>query len=232
MAERHIVAIGGAGFDEEAGRPLRDYILELTGEARPRICFVPTASGDAAESLVAFYSAFPARRCEPTHLSLFRRDVGDLRAFLLDHDAIYVGGGNTANLLAVWRVHGLDAIFREAWEAGVVLSGSSAGANCWFEACVTDSFGPELAPLHDGLGFLRGSMCPHYDTEETRRPTFRRLVAEGFAAGFAADDAVALHFAGTTLVAAVSARPGGRAFRVELVDGDVAETALAVRRIG
>lgn len=225
MTERHILAIGGAGF-EPGSAPLREYILALTRSERPRIAFVPTASGDSAEYVTAFYAAFDAERSERSHLPLFTRTHRDLAAYLLEQDVVYVGGGNTANMLAVWRVHGVDAILREAWEHGVVLCGPSAGANCWFEACVTDSFGPDLAPLDDGLGFLAGSFCPHYDSEAQRQPTYRRLVAGGFAGGHAADDGVALHFLGTELGSAVSARAGGRAFRVERVDGDVVETPL------
>jgi dipeptidase E len=159
-AVRHIVAMGGGGFssgDAESHR-LDDYVLDLTGEGSPRVCFVATASGDADSYIVRFYEAFPADRCRPSHLSLFRRTVIDLRRFILDQDVVYVGGGNTANLLAVWRAHGLDVILREAWTRGVVLCGLSAGALCWFEGGTTDSFGPELAPLKDGLGLLAGSV--------------------------------------------------------------------------
>jgi dipeptidase E len=225
MSERHILAIGGAAFDPTSA-PLLDHVLGLARRERPRVGFVPTASGDSAEYVTAFYAAFDPERSERSHLPLFTRTHRDLTAYLLEQDVVYVGGGNTANLLAVWRVHGVDAILREAWEHGVVLCGPSAGANCWFEACVTDSFGPELAPLDDGLGFLGGSCCPHYDSEAQRQPTYRRLVANGFPAGYAADDAVALHFVGTELAAAVTARPGGGALRVERVEDDVVETPV------
>src|SRR5439155_13056443 len=123
----------------------------------------------------------------------------DLRAHLLSQDAVFVSGGNTANLLAIWRAHGFEQIVREAWEQGVVLTGWSAGMICWFEAGVTDSFGPQLDGMRDGLGFLPGSACPHYDAEERRRPVYRRLVDDGFPAGYAADDGVGLHFVGTEL---------------------------------
>ena len=141
--------------------------------------------------------------------------MADLRAFVLSQDVIYVGGGSTANLLAVWRVHGLDAILREAWEAGVVLCGISAGMNCWFEQSVTDSFGA-LAPLTDGLGLLAGSACPHYDGEGERRPAFRRLIEAGeLSGGWAADDGAALVFDGTEVDEVVASRRGARAYRVE-----------------
>jgi dipeptidase E len=205
---RHIVAMGGAGL----GTALDDYIL---GVARgPRVCFVPTASAESPEFVIRFYDTY-ARRAEPSHLSFFPWPPEQLREFVLGQDVIYVGGGNTANMLAVWRVHGMDAALREAWEQGVVLCGSSAGMICWFEAGVTDSFGPQLEGMRDGLGFLPGSACPHYDGEELRRPRYRELVDGGFPAGFAAEDGVGLHFVDTELAEIVAAEPGKRAYRVE-----------------
>ena len=189
MATRHIVALGGGGFSDD-GLPtkLDDYINSLARNRRPRICFLPTASGDSETYPIKFYRAFTRRDCQPSDLALFRRTVADLRSFLLDQDVIYVGGGNTANMLAVWRVHGVDAILREAWEAGIVLAGISAGAICWFEAAVTDSFGVPPTGLRDGLGLLPGSACPHYNSEDQRRPVYRGLVLHGFPGGYAADD--------------------------------------------
>ena len=149
----------------------------------------------------------------------------DLRGFTLAQDVLVVSGGNTANLLAIWRVHGFDRIVREAWEAGVVLTGGSAGMICWYEACVTDSFGPQLEGLRDGLGFLGGSACPHYDGEERRRPRYRELVDGGFPAGIAADDGVALRYEGPELAEVVACRPGAQAYRVE----PGAETPLGAR---
>jgi dipeptidase E len=228
--ERHVVALGGGGFSVGGDPRLDDLVLGLTGRERPRVCFLPTASGDSAEYVVAFYEAF-RERARPSHLELFAVPRSDPAGFLLSQDAVYVGGGNTANMLAIWRVHGIDAALREAWERGIVLAGISAGSICWFEWGVTDSFGEELAPLRC-LGFLRGSNCPHYDSEERRRPTFQRLVAEGeLPAGVAADDGVALHFAGDELVEAVSARAGAGAFRVEPGADGAVETPLPVRRL-
>ena len=142
----------------------------------------------------------------------------DLRAFTLGHDVVLVPGGNTANMLAIWRVHGFDAVLREAWESGVVLSGWSAGMICWFEAGVTDSFGPQLEGMRDGLGLLPGSACPHYDGEERRRPVYRELVADGFPAGIALDDAAAARYSGHRSrrggrIGAGGARVPGRAGR-------------------
>jgi dipeptidase E len=213
-----IVALGGGGFSQDPGDPRLDaYILSLARRERPRVCFVGTASGDAPTYSQKFFRAF-ARHHDAVadELALFERDDRDPRAFVLAQDVVYVGGGNTANLLAVWRVHGLGQILREALDAGAVLCGISAGMNCWFEASSTDSFGPELAPLHDGLGFLAGSACPHYDAEPKRRPHYRALVDGGFPAGYAADEGAALHFgAAGELVECVASRPGALAYRVE-----------------
>ena len=226
MSEPTIVALGGSG---ERGGPLDDYLLRLTGKERPRACFLPTATGDSAVATVGFYEKFPAARCEPSHLELFGVPIADVRGHLLAQDLIYVSGGNTANMLAVWRVHGVDGALREAWEAGVVLAGPSAGAICWFECGVTDSFGPALAPLERALGFLPGSFCPHYDGEPERRPTYRALVAEGFPPGIAADDGVGVRFRGTELVEVVAEREGAGAYRVEPGDGEARETPLRSR---
>jgi peptidase E len=222
--ERHIVAIGGGGF---TNRPLDDEIFGLTGKERPRVCFLPTAFGDDAWGIVRFYEALGGRT-EASHLELFQRSVQDLRSFLLGQDVIYVCGGNTASMLGVWRAHGVDAILREAWEQGIVLCGWSAGAICWFEACSTDSFGP-LAALHDGLGFLRGSACPHYDGEPERRPTYHRLLREGLPAGLAIDDDVGAHFVGDELAEVLTCREGATAYRVELSGGEVVESPLEAR---
>ncbi|HEY0838863.1 MAG TPA: peptidase E, partial [Vulgatibacter sp.] len=213
---RQIIAMGGGGFSMEPENPLLDdYVLGLTGKATPRVCFLPTASGDAEGYVERFHVAF-AGRAETSVLHLFRRTVKDLEAFVLAQDVIYVGGGNTANMLAVWRVHGLDRILGKAWNAGVILCGLSAGALCWFEGGVTDSFGAGLAPLHDGLGLLPGTFCPHYDGEALRRPTFEGLVRDGgLAGGWAADDGVGLHFEGAELVGVVSSRAEAAAFRLE-----------------
>ncbi|HEX7950100.1 MAG TPA: peptidase E [Candidatus Limnocylindrales bacterium] len=211
-----ILALGGASLlPSSTDGAMHQYLLDLTGQPRPRICFLGTAGGENLEYRAAFY-AFFARRAEATHLDLFGRTVDDVEAFLLDQDAIYVGGGNTANMLAIWRLHGVDRALRKAWEAGVVLAGPSAGANCWFEASITDSFGIGLAALKDGLKLLRGSFCPHYDSESLRRPRYTELVAAGdLPDGYAADDGVGLLFEGRELREVVASLPGASAFRVE-----------------
>ena len=208
---------------------MQDYILGLVPATRPRVALLPTATADAAPLIVDFYTVFPTDRFEPSHLTLFVRTVADLRSYVLRQHLIYVSGGNTANLLAIWRTHGLDSILREARENGVVLCGNSAGGLCWFEGGITDSFGPTLAPLTTGLGMLPGSFCPHYDSEAQRRPAYHRWIGDGLTSGWAIEDGVALHFDGTELRDIVSAVPTARAYRVELAENGVRETPLSPR---
>ena len=209
-----ILAIGGGGFMTERDSLLDSFMLSLSDASRPRVCFVPTPSGDSDRGIAAFFEAFSARDCVPSCVRLFgmpERPAEHLAA----QDVIYVSGGNTANALALWRLHGIDLALCAAWERGAVLGGVSAGANCWFESCVTDSFGPGLEPLQDGLGLLAGSFCPHYDGEELRRPVYRALVEGGFPSGYAADDGAAFHFVGTEVREVVSSREGACGYRVE-----------------
>ncbi len=232
-AQRRIVAMGGGGFSMNAENlALERWLLSLVDRDCPRVCFIPTASGDADGYIRKFYATHSRLDCEPSHLSLFRRQIDDIRTRLLAQDIIYVGGGNTVNMLAVWRAHGLDTILCEAWERGIVLTGLSAGSLCWYESGVTDSMGTTLGPLEDGLGLLPGSHCPHYDGEEQRRPTYRCLVQDGeLPPGVAADDGVALLYEGTDLVEVVTARAGGAAWRVERGDRGAAEERIDARQL-
>jgi peptidase E len=234
MSDPTILAMGGGGFSFGPDwRALDDYALELSGADHPHVCFLPTAAGDADSYIVRFYDAFPPQRAAASHLALFTRSVRDIRSFLLDQDVIYVGGGNTANMLAIWRLHGVDQVLREAWEAGIVLCGLSAGSLCWFEGGTTDSFGPDLAALNDGLGFLTGSHSPHYDGEAQRRPTYQRLVAEGVLPnGIAADNGVGLRYVGTELADVVTIDEKRRAYRVERVGEQAHETPIEGRLLG
>jgi peptidase E len=225
----HVVAMGGGQWPDD---PIYRFLFDLTGATRPKVLSVPTATGDNDRSVAAFYEAFPARSWEPTVLRLFARTVADLRSLVLSQDLVVVGGGNTLNMLAIWRVHGLDAILREAWDAGVVLAGGSAGANCWFEASTTDSYLLGRAdPLLDGLGLVPGSFCPHFDSEPARRPEFHRLVAEGvLPPGIACDDLAAVHLVGTEVDEVLVSAASAGARRVAPGDhGDVVESPLDVR---
>jgi peptidase E len=219
----------------EPENPLLDeFVLSLARSAHPRVCFVATAAGDSERYVARFYRAFSGFDCHATDLQLFDRSVSDLRSFVLEQDVLYVGGGNTANLLAVWRAHGLDEFVTDAWAEGVVLCGVSAGMNCWFAESVTDSFDlMQLAPLNDGLGLLAGSCCPHYDGEEQRRPTFHRLIAAGeLTDGVAADDGAALVFTGPELDEVVSSRRNAAGYRVERAGTATIEHQIHARYLG
>jgi len=237
--QRHIVVLSGGLRRDEAGAyessGLTAYMLGLvTTRSRPRICLIQTANGDNANAYLNWYSAFAGRDVETSHLALFPMpSVADPRKLLLEQDVILVGGGSVANLAAVWRVHGLDVILREAWEAGVILAGGSAGAICWFEGGTTDSYGLELRPFREGLGLLPGTYTPHYDSESRRRPTYQRLVGDGtLAAGWASDDGTAMHFVGSELVDVVTERPDATAWRVDPAPGGgVTEVRLDARLI-
>jgi peptidase E len=226
---RQLIALGGGGFLMEKNRALDRFVLAATGKANPRVCFVGTASGDAESARYKFYEAMATLDCRATHLSLVQPPSADLASFVLEQDAIYVGGGNTRSLLALWREWQLDIALRAAYERGVVMSGISAGMICWFEFGITDSVPGELSPL-PCLGWLPGTACPHYDGEAQRRPAFHRLLASGTVPpGYAADDGAALHFVDETLREAVASRPAARAYRLERVEGAVRETALSMR---
>lgn len=223
--KRQIIPFGGLRATPNRVHPIIDYVLNATGRKRVRVCIIATATGDGGQD---YRDRFPPERTWVTCLRLFHRTVDDLTDFLCDQDLIFVGGGNTLSMLAVWRAHGVDAALRAAWEAGVVLTGGSAGSLAWFECGTTDSYSLDrLEPLHDGLGFLAGSHCPHYHGEEQRRPLYHRLIAEGLPAGMAIDDDVAVHYVGTEITAVVSASEGATAYRVEPDrHGGVSETAL------
>jgi dipeptidase E len=219
MGSPHILALGGHPDDA-----MLDHALSLARGTK--VLYVPTASNEDPARTVSWYERLRGR-AELTPVRFFPWPPDDLRELTLAHDVVLVPGGNTANMLAIWRVHGFDAILREAWQAGILLTGWSAGMICWFEAGVTDSFGPQLEGMRDGLGFLPGSACPHYDGEELRRPVYRRLVHEDFPPGIALDDAAGAHYVGTELHEVVTSQPEARGYRVGL-DG---EEPLAARLV-
>ena len=214
----HVVAMGGRISDEGAAATslLDGHLLRLTGERRPHVVYLPTATGDSDLAKELFETRYAPLDCTRDIVEIF--GVPDRPAErVAAADAVLVAGGNTANMLAVWRVHGIDRALREVWERGDVVGGASAGANCWFEACVTDSFSAELDGLDDGLGFLAGSFCPHFDGEERRRPVYMRLVTAGFPAGIACDDGAAAVYRGTDLVEVVAERHGPLGYRVSVI---------------
>ncbi|WP_456271285.1 Type 1 glutamine amidotransferase-like domain-containing protein [Bacillus sp. AK031] len=230
---QQIIALGGGGFSMEPENDLIDtYILSQASVSNPKICFLPTASGDSEGYIERFYNFFNNKHCVPSHLSLFKPHTRDIHGFLLEQDIIYVGGGNTKNLLALWKAWGLDRTLEEALKKGIVLAGLSAGSICWFEEGVTDSFGDGLEPLKS-LGFLKGSHCPHYDGELERRPSYSRFISESkISPGFAADDGAALHFINGKLAKVVSSRPHASAYFIKEDAGNAVETRMDTIYLG
>jgi len=221
-----IIAVGGGGFSDDSEPELDVYILEQSDAANPGIGFIATASGDAETYLLKFYQRFSKLNCTPSHLTLFRR-TPDLQEWVAVQDVIFVGGGNTKSMLAVWKVWGLPDLLKVAAENGTILAGISAGAMCWFEVGITDSVSGTLAPL-ECLGFVKGSCCPHYSKEAERKPTFEHYVREGnVPAGIAIDDGAAVHLREGTPIRIVSARSGASAYHVARAEDKVVSTPLA-----
>jgi peptidase E len=242
---RHVLAIGGLrGPDQPgadagpAGAPLLlAHAAGLSGTRAPRWCVIHTAGGDDAGAYLRTYQLLWPLGGRVSHLALFPMpNVADPEDLLLSQDIIFVGGGSVANMVAVWRVHGLDRVLRTAWQAGIVLAGVSAGAICWFSGGTTDSFGPDLRPFTAGLGLLAGSYCPHYDSEPQRRPRYQQLVGDRtLPGGIACDDGAAAHFADDALAEIVADRPGACGYRVaaadEAADRTITETELPARQL-
>ena len=223
--------MGGGSFGASPESPvLERYVLSLTRKKRPKVCFIGTATGDADAYLARFYATFTKLGCTPTHVPLFAR-TPDLEKTLLAQDVIFVGGGNTKSMLAVWREWGIPKILRQAWREGVILTGVSAGAICWFDQGVTDSWAGYLAPL-ECLGFLPGTCCPHYDSEPDRRPSLQRFVANGaLPRAIALDDGAAAHFVDRKLKRVVVSRPKARGYSVRKFGQASIEEPLDVERL-
>src|SRR4051812_5138835 len=211
---------------------LIQYFLAQTRRRKPKVAFIGTATGDSEAARLRFYAGFSRFDCTPTHLSFFARTPRDLESFVLEQDAIFVGGGNTRSMLAVWRDWGLDRYLRSAWQKGVVLGGGSAGSICWFEHGVTDSIAGPLTAL-ECLGFLAGSNCPHYDSEKQRRPTLQKLVARGAVPdAYACDDGAALHHVDGKLARVVSSLPKAKGYRVTRSGRRAIERRVPTRYLG
>jgi len=230
---RRILTLGGHEFSSRPpDRAVCELLLRLAGERggeRPRICILPTASGDTSEQIASFYSAFGERPCEPSDVSLFRlgRRPLALRDHLLSQDLVYVGGGSMVNLLAVWEAHDIASILSLAWRQGIVLAGQSAGAMCWFEAGITTSSGKPRAAA--GLGLLSGSLCVHYNNEPQRRAAYLDAIGDGMPSGYGLDDYAGLLWEGEGMPSALTARRGARAYRVTSREGEVSESPLPAR---
>ena len=236
MTDRWIVASSG-GFVGTGlwgvMRPGRIFAraLELSGKDRPRVLFILTASGDDPQYLAAMYSALADTNCDVDHLALFPQPNRPVDEAIDKADVIWVGGGSVANLLALWRLHGVDTALRRAWESGTVLGGVSAGSICWHVGGPTDSFGKELAPVTDALGFLPYGNGVHYDSEEQRRPLLHELVSSGtLPESYATDDRVAIVYRGTEPVEVITDVPDtdAAAYRVTIGEDGVVEERLAL----
>lgn len=230
---KRIIAIGGGAFSAKTPRPAFDrWLLAQTGKRRPRVGFIPTACGDHAETIRRIEATIKRLGGRPTTLALFKAPTEDFAHLLSRQDLIFVGGGNTYNMLALWRLWKLDAAVRRAYDRGVILSGSSAGGLCWFESGLTDSF-PGRFDRMSCLGWLRGSFTPHFDSEPSRQPVYRRLIKTGkLPAGYAVDDAVALEFVNGRFARALSSRRSASALHIRRTRGRLVETELDIERIG
>ncbi|TCZ68316.1 peptidase E [Paenibacillus albiflavus] len=224
---KQIIALGGGGFSKEPENPLLDnYILKQSSSAKPKVCFIPTASGDSEGYIQRFYQAFEQLNCTASHLSLYKPPTLDIEDYIMDKDILYVGGGNTRNLVTLWKEWKLDQYIRSAYDSEIVLAGLSAGSICWFEEGVTGSLGVELSSLR-ALGFLQGSFCPHYDDESERRPSFHKLLESNqIGSGYAAADGVAFHYRDEEMYQVVSSRPNALAYRVELVNHEAVDIPI------
>lgn len=229
---KQLVVMGGGGFTMEPDNPLlNQFVLGLTDKEQPKVCFLGQASAESQEYTVQFYRAFLDLGAVPSHFSVFGSVAPGWQGRLLAQDVIYVGGGNTRSMLALWREWGVDTVLAQALENGTILAGLSAGMICWFEQGITDSVQPlGVLPC---LGFLPGSACPHYDGEAERRPAYLQMVKEGRALpGLALDDSAAAHFVDGALREIVTSKPGARAFQVLREDGEAVEEPLPTRYLG
>ena len=225
--KKQVLAMGGGGFTSKCENlKLDEYLLSLTDKKKPKVCFIPTASGDDESYIKKFYSSYKKLNCEVSHLSLFWPPKGDLREFVLEKDIFYVGGGNTRNLMVLWKEWGLDMYIQEAWNMGTIMAGLSAGSICWFEKGLTDSVTGKLLPL-DCLGFLPNSNCPHFDSESERRPEYHKAILNGsLMEGIACDDGVAAHFINGELIGCVSSLPKAKAYYVSEKNGSINESII------
>lgn len=229
---RKILTMGGGGFSDEPDNLLMDtFFLSLTGKPKPKVCFIGTASGDAQNYIDKFYDNMKKHDVLASHLSLFKVPPGSLRDFVLDKDLFYVGGGNTRNLMVLWREWGLDKLLLEAYQAGKVMGGISAGSLCWYEQGVTDSVTGILSSI-GCTGIIKGSNCPHYDSEKDRRPSYQKLIREGMKPGIACDDGVAAVFENENFVEFVASRPNAKGYFVKAENGKIVETEVAPRYLG
>jgi len=226
--KRQIIAIGGGGFGRNPGEGIiENYILNQSNAKNPNICFIPTATGDNEAYKNNYYATFTKLNCNPVHLDFFKR-TPDLENLINEQDIIFVGGGNTKSMLAVWKDWGLDLILYEAYKNGVVMSGVSAGAICWFEQGITDSWSEDLKVM-DCLGFIKGACCPHYDEEPQRKPSLDKFISEkALQSCYAIDGGCALHIEDEKELISVVFSKNKNSFLVELKDSKVVEKPYSI----
>ena len=229
--DKQIIAIGGGGFGRNPGNgTIEKYILDQSDKNRPNICFIPTATGDDESYKVSYYATLTKLNCTPTHIDFFKRTT-DLEKLIKDQDIIFVGGGNTKSMLAVWREWGLDKILKKAYQNGTIMCGVSAGAICWFEKGVTDSWADKLN-IMNCLGFIKGSCCPHYDEEPERKPSLSKFIEnKDIQNCYAIEGACALHIKNEEVYSAISFRGKKTTFYVDYQSGKTVEKKLPVINI-
>ena len=226
VKERNIVAIGGGGFGRDPGEGIiEEYILKQTKKKNPNICFIPTATGDNEAYKVNYYATFSKLNCNPSHLDFFKR-TPDLKRLISNQDAIFVGGGNTKSMLAVWREWGLDKILKKGYKNGIVMSGVSAGAICWFQNGITDSWSSNLK-IMPCMNIIKGTCCPHYDEEPERRPTVKKMIMSKKVKNiFTVDGGAALHIKNENIFKSVSFREQKGSYEVSLLRGKLVERSF------
>ena len=229
--DKQVIAIGGGGFGRNPGNGIIEkYILDQSGKKIPNICFIPTATGDDESYKVSYYSTHSKLNCNPTHLDFFKR-TPNLEQLILSQDVIFVGGGNTKSMLSVWREWGLHNILKTAYDNGVVMSGVSAGAICWFEKGITDSWAEKLNVL-DCLGFVKGNCCPHYDEEHERRPSLFKFIKDKELSNcYAVEGGCALHIKNDNVYSAISFQGKKNSYYVNLEDENIKEIICPVKQI-
>ena len=228
---RQVIAIGGGGFGRTQDLNLiEQFILDQTGKKNPKICFIPTATGDLDPYIVNYYSVFSKLDCDPSHISFFKRTI-DLEEHILKQGAIFVGGGNTKSMLAVWKEWGLDLILKKAYEQGILMSGVSAGAICWFEAGLTDSWASELKMM-ECMNFIPGSCAPHYDEEPERRPATKKFLEDqSISFMYGIEGGAALHFIDEQPDSTIRFKKNKNAYKVTCESNKIHENAYQVKEL-
>ena len=229
--DKQIIAIGGGGFGRNPGNGIvEQYILDQSNSKKPNICFIPTATGDDESYKVSYYATLSKLNCNPTHLDFFKR-TPDLEKLINGQDIIFVGGGNTKSMLSVWREWGLDKILKNAYQNGTIMSGVSAGAICWFEKGVTDSWAEKLK-IMDCMGFIKGNCCPHYDEEPERKPSLSKFIeTKEISNCYAIEGGCALHIKNDEVHSAISFKGKKNSYLVEQLNNKIIETKLPAKNI-